>query len=37
MAADYLAKAQAALAQFPPSPEAELIGDVLAPMLARDK
>ncbi|EKO39317.1 MAG: geranylgeranyl pyrophosphate synthase [Solidesulfovibrio magneticus str. Maddingley MBC34] len=37
MAGDYLAKAQAALAKFPPSPEAELIGDVLAPMLARDK
>ena len=37
MAGDYLAKAQAALAEFPPSPEAELIGDVLAPMLARDK
>lgn len=37
MAGEYLAKAQAALAKFPPSPEAELIGDVLAPMLARDK
>ena len=37
MAGDYLAKAQAALAKFPPSPEAELIGDVLAPMLVRDK
>ena len=37
MAGDYLAKAQAALAKFPPSSEAELIGDVLAPMLARDK
>ncbi len=37
MAGDYLAKAQAALAKFPPSPEAELISDVLAPMLARDK
>ena len=37
MAGESLAKAQAALAKFPPSPEAELIGDVLAPMLARDK
>ena len=37
MAATYLDKAQAALALFPPSPEAELIGQVLAPMLARDK
>jgi octaprenyl-diphosphate synthase len=37
MAATYLEKAQAALALFPPSPEAELIGQVLAPMLARDK
>ena len=36
-AAEYLAKAQAALALFPPSPEAELISDVLAPMLAREK
>ncbi len=37
MAASYLEKAQAALAVFPPSPEADLIGQVLAPMLARDK
>ena len=37
MAAAYLEKAQAALTAFPPSPEAELIGQVLAPMLGRDK
>jgi octaprenyl-diphosphate synthase len=37
MAATYLEKAQAALAAFPPSPEADLIGQVLAPMLGRDK
>jgi len=37
MAAAYLEKAQAALASFPSSPEADLIGQVLAPMLGRDK
>jgi len=37
MAASYLEKAQAALAAFPPSPETDLIGQVLAPMLGRDK
>ncbi len=37
MAASYLATAQAALAAFPPSMETDLIGQVLAPMLDRDK
>jgi len=37
MAATYLGKAQAALASFPPSSEADLISQVLAPMLGRDK
>jgi octaprenyl-diphosphate synthase len=37
MAATYLHRAQEALATFPPSPEAGLIGQVLAPMLGRDK
>ncbi len=37
MAATYLEKAQAALAVFPPSPEADLIAQVLAPMLGRDR
>lgn len=37
LAAKYLASAQAALATFPPSPETELIRQVLAPMIDREK
>jgi len=37
MAATYLESAQTALASFPPSPETDLIRQVLAPMIDRDK